>query len=487
MDNKEKHIIALVIPPLEKIDKEYMPNIGIGYLAAALENSGYQVFIFDSFIEGYDEESVAEAAARSGAEAVGITTTTNNRFRAIKTIKLIKSKKPGIFVFVGGRHFHHTAESALKNVPEIDAVVRGEGELAIVEILNKYFASQSINNVKGLVYRDGDKIITNPLQPLIKDLDSLPFPAWHLFKLEKYIASLSGEYNGLKSIGVISSRGCPNLCTFCANASFWNTLRLRSPKNFVDEVEMLNKKYGYKTFNFWDDTMTMVPSHILGICDEIIKRKLDIVWYARARVNTVNENMLKKMKEAGCTVISYGIESGSPRILKSIKKNITVEQVLKAYDLSLRLGFVTKAFLMESFPGETLDDLKQTYDLKMKLLMIGAKYRKSVHTYSGNCTLIYPGTEIENIALRENFLPTDFDWNKSCRLPLNEKFKAGHTVPLYESPTLKLKEIKKFDTNYNKKLGVLFKKFIYHISLIRNISDIKHIAKLVTRRSFKTG
>jgi len=481
---RERYLITLVIPPPESIDKQYSPNLGIGYIAAVLENAGYKVQIIDSLAEGLDEEATAQRVAASEAVAVGLTTTTDSRFRAIKTIQLIKAKNPKIFIFVGGRHFHHTAESALKNVKEIDVVIRGEGELAVLELLDKHFEGGSIDAIKSVVCRKNGSIIINPLQPLIKNLDSLPFPAWHLFKLDRYNADLEGLRSGLRSIGVISSRGCPNLCIFCANASFWNTLRLRSPKNFVDEIEMLNKNYGYGAFNFWDDTMTMVSKHISSICDEIIKRKLDIIWYARARVNTVSKEILEKMKEAGCRVISYGVESGSPKILKSIKKNISIGQILKAYDLSLGLGFNTKAFFMESFPGETLKDIEMTNDLKIKLLMIGLKHFRPVYiTDVNNCTLIYPGTEIETIAKNENLLSKDFDWNKQTSFPLNKKFGFSPYIPVYQSPTLSIEEIMDFNLNYNKRPSVLFKKFIYHLFLIRNWHNFRSFVSMLFHKA----
>lgn len=198
-------------------------------------------------------------------------------------------------------------------------MLRGEGEITVVELLDTHFNKGDLNKMLGIAYKRSGEIINNPKRPLIENLDSIHMPAWHLFNLSKYKAVLEGEYK-TRSIGVISSRGCPNQCSFYANASFWNTLRLHSPKNFVDGVEFLHKEYNYQSFDFWDDTITLVREHILDICQEIINRGLDIVWYARARVDTVDEEMLKTMKKAGCRIISFGVESGSKNILKNIKK-----------------------------------------------------------------------------------------------------------------------------------------------------------------------
>ena len=210
----------------------------------------------------------------------------------------------------------------------------------------------------GITYRDNSgQIISNKDRPFIQNLADLPFPAWHLYDLSKYQKRIHGT--DFRTIGVISARGCPNLCTFCCNAAFSKSvLRLRNPKNFVDELEFLKNEYGFEGFNFWDDTLTISKDHVKNICYEILDRKLNINWYARARVNTVDEEVIKIMKRAGCTRISFGIESGSSRILKEIKKNITLEQARKAVQLSSEAGMIVSLNFIVNLPTETIEDLK---------------------------------------------------------------------------------------------------------------------------------
>jgi len=178
-----------------------------------------------------------------------------------------------------------------------------------------------------------------------------------LFEMEKYHRNIEGT--DIRAVGVMSSRGCPNRCAYCVNAAFRKgILRLRDPIKFVDEIEFLGNKYGLKGFDFWDDTLTISKEHVKRICNEILKRGLDIKWYARARVDTVDKEMLELMWKAGCIKISYGVESGSPRIIKIIRKNINSEQVLKF------IHYVTGKMRIFGFNGMILA-LHEDTDKKM--------------------------------------------------------------------------------------------------------------------------
>ena len=468
--------IILLIPPQEKFSKDYIPSLGVGYVAANLEKNGYQVKIIDSHAERYDNSITIKRILEENPSAIGVTSITQNRFNAIEIIKELKKQQENLFIFVGGRHFHHTYKSTLRLIPEIDVIVKGEGEITAVELLNSYFNKKDFREVLGIAYHRNGEIISTPERPLIKNLDELPIHAWHLFDLSKYHATLEGEYKTL-SIGVISSRGCPSQCTFCANASFWNTLRFRSPKNFIDEVEFLHKNHGYQSFDFWDDTITLSRIHIFGICQEIINRGLNIIWYARARVNTVDEEMLKIMKKAGCRIISFGVESGSETILRNIKKNITLEQVERAFELSAKLGFITKAFFMFSLPGEKLIDVEKTNKLIYKLLSYGRKHRTPV--YIGKAyTIIYPGTEIEKEAIKEGCLNRNFDWNKKETIKRSIELGFDPYIPVYENKELPIEKIKEFNRKLDLKLINIFRKIFYHLSQIKKLSDLKRACKL---------
>ncbi len=472
MDYKK---IVLVVPPYKESKKGHLPLLSIGYLAGYLERGGYQVKIIDAIALDVDAEETVDLILKEEPDAVGLTTVSSSRFSAIKTIKLLKEKNKGLFIFVGGRHFHSTWKESLENISEIDVIVRGEGEITSLELLNSYFSNRDFSHLKGIAFRSGNgNVIFTPQRESAK-LDSLPMPAWHLFDLSKYKTTLEGERQ-TKAIGVISSRGCPNDCTFCANNSFQRTLRLRSPKNFVDEIEFLNKTYGYNGFDIWDDTLTMSKKHVLEICDEIIKRKLDIIWYARARVNTVNEEILRKMKEAGCRIIGFGIESGSERILKSIKKYITLDEIKNAVYLSAKLGFITKCWFIHGLPGETLDDVRKTKDLMRNLKNYGARFGSTVMNFA-NFPLLYPGTPMTEDALRAGDSSPGFSWSKEIYFEENKKLGLDYMIPVYESQALPIRKIIEFNRRYEKEPRYLFQEFFYQLRQIKDWRAFKIFIK----------
>jgi anaerobic magnesium-protoporphyrin IX monomethyl ester cyclase len=463
--------VVLVIPPQEKFNKDYLPSIGVGYLASSLERAGYEVKIIDSHAEHLNDEETVNRIIEEKPEVVGVTASSHNRFHAISVCRGVKEKSNGdIFVTVGGCHFSPTAVSTLESIPEIDTVVLQEGELTFIDLLNGYFQKKPLENVLGIAFRRNGKVLINSPRPFIKDLDDLPMPAWHLFDFKKYDARLEGEEK-TKSIGVISSRGCPNECVFCVNSSFWQRLlRRRSPKKFIDEVEFLHRNYGYNGFDFWDDTITIFKDHIREICEEIIRRKLDIVWYARARVNTVDRDILSLMRKAGCKVISFGVESGSPKILERIKKRITIDQVRKTVKTCAELKYIVKLFFIYSLPGETLEDIKATRDLMRELKFYGP----NIHVLPG-FTFIYPGTAIESIAKEEGTLSRDFNWNIPVEFDINNRINVNPTIPLYQQKDLKVEEIKSFLDSGKTKSLELIKSIPLAVKGVKNSEDFQYL------------
>ncbi|NQU77787.1 B12-binding domain-containing radical SAM protein [Candidatus Falkowbacteria bacterium] len=478
-------IILTTTPQAEgDLERAGLPFLGIGYIARHLLDDGHEVKIIDAHTHLWDVEQAASEILKLEPDAVGVTGSTNNRFQAIDLIRELKQRKSDLFVFAGGAHFSLTHKDAMEKVPELNAIVRGEGEVTTVELLQAVGGRRAFGDVLGITYRNagiagdvgvvndscdsrvssdsrtlsdsnasnGSNIIINPDRPLTHNLDDLMTPAWELFDMELYQRKM--DDTDIRSIGVISSRGCPNRCVFCSNAAFGlGRLRLRSPEKFIDEVEYLYKNFGYKGFDFWDDTMTVSKEHVRLICQEIKKRGLDIKWYARARVNTVDKELLKTMYDAGCIRISYGVESGSPRILKIIKKNITLEQVRQAVKWSSEVGMMVTVNFMVNLPYETRDDLGMTVSMIKELKKI-----ERVNPCYG-FTIVYPGTEMEAWARKEGWIPAGFSWNVPYE---SKKYKiAGvdKSLPLLEMPALRpgsgssRMEIEKVKAYMTKELG----------------------------------
>jgi len=466
-----KVVLATAPRALGEIEMAGLPFLGIGYVASYLEKKGgHNVTIVDAHSENVSIEETVDKILSFSPEVAGLTATTHNRLQAIMVIKLLKKKKPDLMIMVGGPHFSLSDKNALEVVDEIDVVVKREGEITSKELLDVWPNRGELKDVLGITYRDSSgKVISNPDRPFLRDLSQLPFPAWHLYDLDKYQKKIYGTE--FRTIGVISARGCPNQCVFCDNAAFSKSiLRLRTPKNFVDELEFLNKKYGFEGFNFWDDTLTVSKSHVLGICREIIDRGLDIKWYARARVNTVDEEVIDIMKKAGCRRISFGIESGSPRILKEIKKNITLEQARYAVKLSSEAGLIVSLNFIVNLPTETIEDLKMSADLIKEL----RSYRNVEASYG--FALIYPGTEMEWSAKKKGILARDFSWNSPYQGKKSRITGEDPSVPYMEWPGMELEKVKAFMVR-NLSKGDVLRKSWNKLKKVESWSDLKSLFK----------
>ena len=241
---------------------------------------------------------------------------------------------------------------------------------------------------------------------------------------------------------------------------------MKSPLKFVDEIEFLYKKYGFKGFDFWDDTLTLSKNHILGICDEILRRELKIEWYARARVNTVNKEILLSMKRAGCVAIGYGIESGSPKVLEAIKKKITISQIKQAVKDTADIGIISKNFFMFSLPKEQEEDILMTINLMKELV----SYSSTVTTPYA-LTLIYPGTELEKLAKSRGILSQNFSWNTYTEFSKSRLYGENKTIPFYEEQ-LSLEKVKSILRRNLVSKGDFFQKAKRRLSRIRNFHDI---------------
>jgi radical SAM superfamily enzyme YgiQ (UPF0313 family) len=466
-----KIVLATAPRALGEIEMAGLPFLGIGYVASYLEKAGHQVVIVDAHSENLNQEKTVDKILSFNPEVVGFTATTHNRLQTIKVIEELKKRNSSLMIIVGGPHFSLSDEDALKMVPEIDCVVKREGEITTKELLEAWPNQAKLKNVLGISYRASDgRIISNQDRPFIKELADLPFPAWHLYDLDKYQKRIYGT--DFRTIGVISARGCPNVCTFCCNAAFCKSiLRLRDPENFVDELEFLNQKYGFEGFNFWDDTLTVSKEHVMGICQEIIRRGLAIKWYARARVNTIDKEMIETMKRAGCVRISFGIESGSPRVLKAIKKNITLDQARKAVLLSSRAGMIVSLNFIVNLPTETMADLKMTADLIRELRQI-----PNVSASYG-FALIYPGTEMEKFAKENDILPRNFSWNSPYYGQKARITGEDPSVPYMEWSGMELEKVKVFMVKNLSSREDLIKKGWRKLKKVKSWPELKSLAK----------
>ncbi len=472
--------VVLVQAPENWIVKAYLPNLGALYIAAYLEAHGHHVHYLDANAQKMSVDETVQKVKMLQPDVIGVSAHTHNRFKAIELIAKLK-EKIGVPIIAGGAHFGRAPQDALLHVPGIDVIFREEGEATTAELMDAIENKKDFQTIRGINYRDASgKLMQTPPREFLKNLDELPFPAYHLIDFSKYDAHLEDEVMAqdgekTKTIGVVSGRGCPNECEFCTDAGF-KAFRLRSPKNFVDELEIMHTRYGFNAFDIWDDTFTIDRRHVEAVCHEIKERKLDIQWYARARVNTVNREILDTMHGAGCRIIGYGVESGSQKVLNIMKKRITVEQVLLAVQATADAGIKCKTFWMHSLPGETLADVKMTLDLMKKVWKISDP-GKTPPPHANFATL-YPGTALEFRAKQEGFFPENFSWNTYYEFAAPKLINMDATVPLYEQPNLKIEQILAFCYSQNTGFVEMVRKSWRATKRIKNMKDLRAMIRI---------
>lgn len=472
MKNRLK--ILLIIPPggyyAERWKKgTLMPSLGICYIASVLEKNGHLVEIIDAHIEGFSFKKLLSQLKNSKPDLVGVTFTTENRFQGFNVIRKIKQALPNTLICAGGPHVSLAAEDTLSNIPELDFIVRGEGEETISELVNTITEKKLLENVKGISYRVGNKIYHNPPRTLIQNLDNIPFPARHLVPWEKYNFILEVPDRGkLQTANLMTSRGCPFNCNFCASSKMWGrTCRTRSVDNILEEIEILRNKYKIEALWIFDDTFTVNKKRVQEFSNKLLERRWNLSWFCEVRVDTVDKELLTLMKKSGCYSIGFGVESGSQRILDEvIGKRIDLEQVREVAKTCKELGIISNPFFIFSHPGETKEDIEKTMD------MIRTWPKPS--SISLSLLHIYPGTKLEEIAKIKGILPKDFSWTKENDPRITVLPTAQGNVPIFIDK-LSLRELSGYIFQWRERHGYRILKKIPEVIL--NIHSIKDLSR----------
>jgi anaerobic magnesium-protoporphyrin IX monomethyl ester cyclase len=457
--------ITLVNPAAPAAATMHMPFalLGLGYLAAVLEKNGYQVDVIDcQILKLNNEEFRAEIATRK-PDIIGVTSSTLTYQTAMKLVKISREACPNAVTIAGGPHVTFWDDHALEECPELDVVVRREGEYTMLELAQRIEAGKPYTNVVGTTCRSDGKIVRNPDRPYIENLDSLPFPARHLWPMEKFRELEDILY-------LAASRGCVYWCEFCATVRMHGRkYRFRSPKNIVDELEHLNKKYGITKFTFCDDAFTVDQTRTEELCNEITKRGLKIEWNCGSRVDMVTKELLIKMKDSGCVSFWCGLESGTQQVLDAMKKGITPELTEKVLGWVREVGMRPVPNVILGFPGETKQSAWDTIKFVEKVApdMVGFY----------NVATPFPGTPMYDLVKANGWLRvTDFD-------------KYDTTRPIFETPQLSMKELGKlregaFHHYYLRRAYFMDKKRRFKVStaLVVGMHFVANI-KLKLRRS----
>ena len=354
----------------DKIEFYGFPPIGLLYLATYLENH-CDVSILDQFARGYSIEKTVNWIKQEDPDILGfstITTAGTGVSSALIAKKVKEEINPNVNILFGNYHATFNDVRILNKYPFIDACVRGEGEKTLLEIAEKIEKGKGFEDIRGLTYRNNGKIIKNDDRPLIENIDELPFPNRKLLGDIEYKSKVEGLDIALgKFTSAASSRGCAFKCSFCSSSKFWNKWRPRSPENIVQELSILEEN-GYKSLLWVDDNFTLNKKRLLKLSNLIRKEKIDLKWMADGRVTQSSRELLTAMKLMGCKVLSYGIESGSQRILDWYNKKITLNQVHEAIKNTKKVGidFIIGNFILGA-PIETREEIMETLNLSLKL------------------------------------------------------------------------------------------------------------------------
>lgn len=397
-----------------KIASPDYPPLGLAYIGAVLEKAGHNVKIVDMDADGVSENQLLELINKEGYELVGFTATTPTFKKTEKLCKSVKKNTRAITV-LGGIHATILHDECARS-EFIDFVVRGEGEATILELVDAFQRGKDYDRVKGISFKKNGVVVHNPDRELIEDIDDIPFPGRHLFNQQKYTYP---DTLLTPVMPVITSRGCYFNCTYCCSRLIWTRkVRFRSARNVVDEIERLIEDYGVREVHFWDDNFISDKKRVFEIRDELKKRgiKLKFAFPNGLRIDQVDEETLKCLKDMGVYSIAFGVESGNQVVLNNVKKGTTLGQIKTTFSLAKKFGFETWGFFILGLPGETEETIRDTINLAKKINPDIAKF---------HILKPYPGTEVFDQFTKEGLI-TERDYSKY----------GLHTRPVHRLPGL---------------------------------------------------
>lgn len=453
--------ILFIYPPITPIEKNQIvkshPPMGILYLATYIRNLGYQVKVLDALAEKLSWLQIKKRIKKYSPDVIGISVMFTAYYQdALKLSKKIKNNFPNIKIVLGGAHISIDPDTCIKN-NFIDFAIFGEGEKTFEHLLKEINNKKCFSKINGLIYHQGKQVKKNPPRELIRNIDDIPFPDWSLLNLKRYKFDDGFQMRSPCFI-VETSRGCPNHCVYCSAFAVWqHHWRGRSPKNVVDEIEILVKKFGAKEIAFFDDTMSLDKTRMIGICNELINRKINIKWSTPNGIAhwTIDKPLLKLMKKAGCYKITFGIESGDPSMRRWIGKPYSLNEAKELTQYANKLGFWTNATNIIGFPYETIEQIQQTLNYSLESdIDIAYFFRLGLR----------PGTPVYNVFEKEGLLPKNkkllFYENKSCN---TKNFTGKQLVQIQ-------KEM--YNNFYQKRWGNTFKSILRVRNKIKNIEDL---------------
>jgi radical SAM superfamily enzyme YgiQ (UPF0313 family) len=424
----------LLVKPFSPYQKMVVPPLGLAYIASYLEREGYQVKIIDSSALKYKRKDEKMEIKHFNPDIFGVTATSMTLFDALDIIKSVKEYNPNCLTVIGGPHPTVRAKETLKISDYVDVVVRGEGEETFSDLTKKYDKNDrnKFSEVRGISYKENKKIIETGDRPPIENLDSLPFPAYHLLPMDRYkywdrlFSGFAIKKNGIPFSYMFTSRGCPYNCAFCSSRALWGeNWRNRSPENILDELKILNDKYKRKVVDIIDDTFTINKKRVIKLCNLIKKEDLDMSFICTTRVDLFDREIAFSLKKAGFSIVYFGLESGDQKILNYLCKGFSLADSKKAVNTARDAGLKVGSNFILGIPGETKKEIKKTMNFAKQL---------NLNSTSFTILLPFPGTKIYEDAKKDNLLLTE-RW---------DRYTFGNFSSLMKVPGFSNNELKGF-------------------------------------------
>ena len=398
--------------------------IGLMYIASVLQRADYKVEILDAFMAanfqmngekvtvGMPFEQIKQEISARKPDIVGISGPFTCQIEnSIKVSILAKEVNPNILTVMGGPHVTLVPKEFLEEAKDVDIAVTSEGEYTMLDVVQTFEGKKKLSEVLGIAHRQAGKVTVNPSRPLIENLDELPYPAYDLVNMEQYLNPKEIGYRSFRhrAISMITSRGCPFNCCFCAvHLHMGRGFRAHSADYVLKHIDYVVEKFDVKNIFFEDDNLTLDLARFEAICDGLIAKKLGIGWETPngVRADCLNLNLLKKMKQSGCQSVFVGVESGDQKILDNvICKSLDLNRVVQFAKDAKQIGLKTGAFYIIGFPGETKENMQHTVDFALGLKR---DYDVGMHLFMATPSY---GTRLNEDCKAKGYIQQDLTWN----------------------------------------------------------------------------
>ena len=361
------------------------PPLGLGYVAAATIHAGHPTTIHDFGLEPHASvPHIVNKVLEESPDIIGITTWTHLYHVCCELAQAFKRRRPDIPIVLGGPHVTIFPAETLDEEPTADYVIYGEGELALVELMEALENGSPLGSIEGLAFRDGDQVVKTAPRPINRAISELPFPARDVMEIDKYPLR---AWNGERMTTMMTSRGCPYACTYCFKGLFGRRYITTPNDLIIEEMEQIHENFGINHFYFVDDLFVVNIKRLLEFVEAMKVRKHNFKWQCLARVDRLEQDHYKQMAEAGCSKVHYGIETGDPVIMARVDKEATLEQVHNAVNWCHESGMMAKGYFMVGLPGDTEETVKRTIDMACELPLTEAMF---------SLTTPFPGTAMWN-------------------------------------------------------------------------------------------